>query len=209
MRLAESDSGGSRAGATRRGTAQGQDARPRSERAILDAAYSILLEDGLDAVTVEAIAKRARVSKVTIYRWWPNRAAVIMSAFLDKARDALPYPEVFTAEDLKLRLRQMADQFAGPIGTMICAIVAAGQSDPEIARAFREGYILARREQGVMIFSRAMERGVIRTGDPDAALDLMYGPLYFRLLVGHKPLDELFLDSHVANVVGGLVVAPK
>lgn len=59
--------------------------RPRSEKtkqAILSAAYDLLLENGFGAVTIEKIAERAGVSKATIYKWWSNKAAVVMDAFL-------------------------------------------------------------------------------------------------------------------------------
>lgn len=170
---------------------------PRSEGAILDAAYELLLGRGLAATTVEAIAERAGVSKVTVYKWWPNRAAVVMSAFLRRARDLLPYPDDFRLEQIEDRLLQMAQEFRGPTGTVMAALIAEGQADPEIAQAFREGYIDARRRQGVRLVEAAIEAGAIRPADPDAVLDLLYAPLYFRLLVGHRPLTEEATREHV------------
>ena len=69
--------------------------RPRSERArraILQAANELLEGGGLVAVTVEAIAERAGVSKATVYRWWPNRAAVVMDGFLSTVSSQVPFP---------------------------------------------------------------------------------------------------------------------
>ncbi|MFC9518040.1 TetR/AcrR family transcriptional regulator [Nocardiaceae bacterium NPDC056970] len=182
---------------------------PRSERAILDAAYQLLIEDGLEATSVEAIAARARVSKVTIYKWWPNRAAVIMSAFLSKSGDTLPYPEQMTRDQIVESLIQMADSFRGPTGTAIRALIAESQTDPDVAQAFRDGYINARRRHGTEIVSAAIASGVIKKADPDVILDLLYAPLYFRLIVGHQPLSDDAIREHVELAVHGLMTAPS
>ncbi|WP_087686493.1 MULTISPECIES: TetR/AcrR family transcriptional regulator [unclassified Pandoraea] len=186
----------------------GRRGRKRSveaERAVLDAAYRLLLEQGLAATTMEAIATAAGVSKATIYKWWPNRASVIMTAFLREAGQALPYPEELKLDSIFARLLKMAEEFCGPMGTMISALIAEGQSDPEIAQAFRDGYVSARRQQGVEIVRDAVARGLIKPGDPDVVLDILYAPLYYRLLVGHKPLTRAFVREHVNLVMQGLI----
>lgn len=185
---------------------RGRKRSAEAEKAVLDAAFDLLSRKGLQATTVEAIAAQAKVSKATIYKWWPNRAAVIMSAFLREARDALPYPEELEAENIVERLHTMAMQFHGAIGSMVCALIAEGQSDPEIAQAFREGYILARRQQGVELIRRAIEKKIIREADPDVVLDLLYAPLYYRLLVGHQPLSKAFISDHVSLALGGIML---
>lgn len=172
---------------------------------MLDAAYRLLLEQGLHATTMESIATAAGVSKATIYKWWPNRASVIMTAFLREAGQALPYPEELQLDSIFSRLLKMAEEFCGPMGTMISALIAEGQSDPEIAQAFRDGYVSARREQGVEIVRDAIARGLIKPGDPDVVLDILYAPLYYRLLVGHKPLTRAFVREHVDLVMQGLL----
>lgn len=181
---------------------------PRSERAILNAAYELLIEHGLEATSVEAIAARAGVSKVTIYKWWPNRAAVIMSAFLRRSGDTLPYPDKMTRDEIVESLIRMADSFRGPTGTAIRALIAESQTDPDVAQAFRDGYINARRRHGAEIVRRAIEVGVIRAADPDVILDLLYAPLYFRLLVGHQPLSDEAIHEHVTLALDGLLVHP-
>jgi AcrR family transcriptional regulator len=184
---------------------RGRKRSSEAEKAVLDAAYDLLSREGLQATTVEAIASRAKVSKATIYKWWPNRASVIMSAFLREARGALPYPEEFEPEDIVQRLQTMAMEFHGAVGSMIRALIAEGQSDPEIAQAFRDGYIFARRQQGVELVKRAIAKKLIRDADPDVVLDLLYAPLYYRLLVGHQPLSEAFIREHVSLALGGIM----
>ncbi|GLY38910.1 TetR family transcriptional regulator [Amycolatopsis sp. NBRC 101858] len=177
---------------------------PRAEAKILDAAYELLLDEGLEATTVEAIAARAGVSKVTVYKWWPNRAAVIMSAFLRRSDDLLPYPDDFHLGEVEDRLLRMAASFRGATGAAMAALIAESQSDPEIAQAFRDGYINARRERGVEIVRAAIDNGEIRASDPDVVLDLLYAPLYFRLLVGHRPLEDSAVREHVRLVLAAL-----
>ncbi|MYW92973.1 TetR/AcrR family transcriptional regulator [Amycolatopsis rubida] len=188
--------------AGRRGSARRT--APRAEAAILDAAYELLLTRGLEATTVEAIAQRAGVSKVTVYKWWPNRAAVIMSAFLRRSGEVLPYPENFTLAHVEDRLLAMAEAFRGATGKVVAALIAEGQFDPEIADAFREGYVNARREEGIATVRAAARAGVIRPADPDVVLDLLYAPLYFRLTVGHRPLTDEAVREHVGLVLRAL-----
>lgn len=182
----------------------GRRSGPRSEPAILAAAYELLVEHGLEATTVEAISQRAGVSKVTVYKWWPNRAAVIMSAFLHRSTDLLPYPDNLDPDHVRARLLQMANEFRGPTGAVIAALIAEAQTDPEIAEAFRTDYVLARRDHGLAIVREAMQAGRIRDGDPHVVLDLLYAPLYFRLLVGHQPLSEVAVRQHVDLVLQAL-----
>ncbi len=176
----------------------------RAEQKILEAAQALLEEVGPRGTTVEAIARRAGVSKVTIYRWWPSRAAVIMSAFLQLGRINAPYPDSVDPASIGERLVTMAEAFCGATGEMVKTLVGEAQFDPEIAQAFRDGYVLARRVEGKKLILTAMEAGHIRTADPAVVLDLIYAPLWYRLLIGHEPLDAEFVRSHVDLMWNGL-----
>src|SRR6185369_10152229 len=69
--------------------------RPRSEaakRAVLAATRSLVEKGGYDAATIEAVATRAGVAKTTIYRSWPNRAALVVDLLMDMAGAAVPPP---------------------------------------------------------------------------------------------------------------------
>src|ERR1700761_6209411 len=129
----------------------------RAEREILESVRALLEEVGPAGTTVEAIAKRAGVSKVTIYRWWPSRAAVIMSAFLQLGRINAPYPQELEPASIVDRLTMMAEAFCGPTGEMVKTLLGEAQFDPEVAQAFRDGYILERRVEGRALILRAIE----------------------------------------------------
>jgi AcrR family transcriptional regulator len=197
--------------------------RPRSaaiRRKILKAAGVLLNEGGIAAVTMEAIAGRAGVGKPTIYREWPNAASVALAAFLESVeppsgtalqRDA---PEgarnprgkaTSPLETLRLQLRTTAHVFTTRVGRHAAAMIAASQNDSELAKVFRTQFILRRREEGRSLINLAVAAGELRRDlDVEVALDLIYAPLYFRLLIGHGPLDSAFTDAILEDVLNGL-----
>jgi AcrR family transcriptional regulator len=183
--------------------------RPRSERAhraILQAANDLLESEGFAALTVEAIAERAGVSKATIYRWWPNRAAVVMDGFLSIVSSAVPFPHTGHArEDIRIHMRRLAEAFSGKIGRTVAALIAEGQSDPELAEALRSRWLSVRRKEAREILELGIERGELREDiDQEVAVDVLYGPIYYRMLVGHAPLDDDFADALADHVFAGL-----
>jgi AcrR family transcriptional regulator len=188
--------------------------RPRSERAhraILRAANELLESDGFAAVTVEAIAERAGVSKATIYRWWPNRAAVVMDGFLSIVSSEVPFPHTGHArEDIRIHMRRLAEAFGGKMGRTVAALIAEGQADPELAEALRSRWLSIRRTEAREILELGIERGELRDDiDPEVAVDVLYGPIYYRMLVGHAPLDGDFADVLADHAFAGLAVSPR
>jgi AcrR family transcriptional regulator len=188
--------------------------RPRSERAhraILRAANELLESDGFAAVTVEAIAERAGVSKATIYRWWPNRAAVVMDGFLSIVSSEVPFPHTGHArEDIRIHMRRLAEAFGGKMGRTVAALIAEGQADPELAEALRSRWLSIRRTEAREILELGIERGELRDDiDPEVAVDVLYGPIYYRMLVGHAPLDDDFADALADHAFAGLAVSPR
>ena len=183
--------------------------RPRSERAhraILQAANDLLESEGFAAVTVEAIAERAGVSKATVYRWWPNRAAVVMDGFLSIVSSEVPFPHTGHArEDIRIHMRRLAEAFSGKIGRTVAALIAEGQSDPELAEALRSRWLSVRRTEAREILELGIERGELRDDiDLEVAVDVLYGPIYYRMLVGHAPLDDDFADALADHIFAGL-----
>ena len=183
--------------------------RPRSEaarRAILRAAGDLLARDGFADVSVEAIAVEAGVSKATIYRWWPGKAAVVMDAFLAAAGPCAPFPDTgCLEEDLRGQMRALARAFSGRMGTVLRGVLAEAQSDPEAAEAFRTRYLAPRRAETRRVLERARARGQLCPhADLETAADALYGPLYYRLTAGHAPLDAAFVDALISLVFQGL-----
>jgi len=191
-----------------------QQGRPRSEKArqaILKAAGELLECEGFAAVTVEGIAARAGVSKATIYRWWPNKAAVVTDSFLELTASKVNFVDTGSVrEDLRQQMRRLAQVLASKSGRTIAALIAEGHTDPEVAKAFRDHWIAARREETRRVLQRGVEHGELRADlDLEIAMDALYGPIYYRLLAGHAPLDEGFVDALANHVMFGLMPSTK
>lgn len=183
--------------------------RPRSEsarRKVLAATHQLLQERGLPGVTVEGIAALAGVGKPTIYRHWPNAHAVAMDAFLESSEAAPGHADVgFPLDALRRQLRAIAAAFASPAGRSTAALIAASQNDSELAKVFRNRFIMKSRETGRTLLLQATTEGAIRPyADLEVALDLIYAPLYFRLLIGHGSLDRDFTDALLDLALDGL-----
>ncbi len=189
--------------------------RPRSERAreaILSAAAELLLARGLEAVSMDAVAERAGVSKATIYRWWPSKETLALDALYREWDAARPRTrETGSLRGDLLSLLRPWVRLVGkrPYGRVIAALITEAQSDPTFAEQYRERFIEPRRDQARPILRRAIERGELpATTDVELALDLFYGPLYHRLLHGHAPLTDRFVRDLVDTALAGLVSAP-
>src|SRR3954449_107208 len=190
--------------------ARGRPRDPAARAAILRAAAALLDEGGLTAVTMEGIARRAGVGKPTVYRHWPNAAAVAMAAFLETTAHPAPATTANTAlDELRLQLAAIACTFAARTGRNVKAMIAASQGETELGKAFRNHFIESSRQTGRTLLERAAAAGELRTGlDLEVTLDLIYGPLYYRLLVGHAPLDHGFTDALLDQVLQGLQPYP-
>lgn len=183
--------------------------RPRSETAktaILSAARVLLSEGGLGSVTMEAVADRAGVGKPTVYRWWPNRHAVAMAALMNDDLPAVRSHAGLSVEAaLKRQLLAIATELSSATGRHITMLIAASESESELAKAFRSHFVLAKRAAGRSILERGVAAGELRAGlDLDVALDLLYGPIFFRLLIGHAPIDKPFVGHLLDQVIQGL-----
>jgi len=185
--------------------------RPRSEparQAILDATSELLLEHGLAGASMDAVAERAGVSKATIYRWWPSKEILALDAVYRAWSEVEPRrPDTGSLRgDLRAMLlpwvRSLRER---PYGRVIAAFVTEAQTDPAFGEQYRTRFVAPRREQGRAAFARAAARGEIPAGiNVEVALDMLYGPLYHRLLHRHAPLSDRFVADVVDAVLRGL-----
>lgn len=182
---------------------RGRPRDPRTRAAILAAARALLDRGGLTAVTIEAIAQKAEVSRPTIYRYWPNAPAVAMAAFLETtgAAEAAKSPRAPLAA-LRAQLHALADAFAAPAGRSVAAMVAAAQSETELAKAFRNEFIARNRDATRSLLERCVaDKAIDPPEDMELTLDLIFGPLFYRLLMGHAPITRGFVDRLLYAVI--------
>lgn len=193
--------------------------RPRSddvERAILSAASDLLMERGLDAMTIEEVAARACVGKASIYRRWSTKGSLALDAFLVDYLAQQPVVDTGVLEDdLREALSLWSAAVVGTaMGRALVGIIAEAQNDDDLAQGWIDRVLAPAREQYRVMLDRAIERGEIPVGsDVDVIMDLLYGAAYHRLLQGHLAIDAEFI-ARVSRMVArgaqaGAAIAPQ
>ncbi|MEL6890651.1 MAG: TetR/AcrR family transcriptional regulator [Actinomycetota bacterium] len=170
--------------------------RPRDEEArqrILDAAFVLVGSRPPGDVSINDIAAAANVAKQTIYRWWPSRTAVILDALVQGTMQATPFAETDDVRaDFEAHLRTVIRMFNSPSGRIIREMLAGAQTDPALAEEFRERFWQPRRDLSLARLERGIELGQIRADlDAETVLDVIYGALWTRLMIGHQPLSSV------------------
>jgi AcrR family transcriptional regulator len=183
--------------------------RPRSEQsraAVLRAASELMHEVGLRGMTTEQIAIRSGASKATIYKWWPNKYAVAVEAFLTEMAVESADPDTGHAlEDFRGIMRGLFHFYTSPSGRVFAQLVGEAQFDPVVAAHLRDHLIRSRRKQSLKIWARGVARGELRPDvDPEVAVDLIFGPALYRLVAGHAAFDDATADAMVDAAVVGL-----
>jgi AcrR family transcriptional regulator len=183
--------------------------RPRSQQsraAVLRATSELMREVGLRAMTTEDIAARSGASKATIYKWWPNKYAVAVEAFLSEMAVESADPDTGSArEDFRLALRGLIHFYTGENGRAYAQLVGEAQFDPKIGAELRDHLVGSRRELVRAIWDRGVARGELRADvDPEVAIDLIFGPAMYRLVAGHAPLDDTAAEAVVDAAIRGL-----
>ena len=184
--------------------------RPRDEVArkrILKAALELMEEGAFAQVTAEAIAERAGAGKATVYRWWPNKAAVIIEAFREAVTPELPFPDTASLrDDLQTQARNFARLLSGSKGKMLRSFIVAARSDPAVAATLRSIWSAPRRKEAKKMLRRKQAQGQLRKDvDLDLVLDALYGPLYYRFLVKNEPPARKYAEALSDLVLTGLV----
>lgn len=190
---------------------RGRQRSAEAESAILKAVMGLLGHKPLCEVTADAIAEEAGVSKATIYKWWPNKTLVALDAFGACLETKLEIADTGSAkEDFTLQLQDTIAFYQSPKGRMLCQFLAEGQSDPEFLKRFRERILKPRRDKLRIIWRRGVERGEIREEvDPELVLDMIFGPMVYRLMAGHGPLDGHQAIAFIDTLFRGLEKHPS
>ena len=179
--------------------------RPRSEsarRAILGATTELIERSSYGRVTMESIARRAGVSKQTVYRWWPTKAAILLEALNEGAAAISPGRDTGSFEtDLRTFLRSTVAG-AGRNGRLLAALMAEVQFDEDLAEAFRTGFLARRRQVLGELLDRGRNTGAFAaTADTDLLVELVFGTLWYRILAQNRPLNRVFADGLTHSVL--------
>ena len=142
--------------------------RPRSEKArkaVIQSTLALLKQVGFHELTIEAVAARAGVGKTTVYRWWSNKAELVVDCFVSAVEEELRFPTAGPVlVSIREQMRRWVPIFRSPLGQIVATVIGAGQSDPEILKAFRTHWVEPRRVEARRLLRLAMKNGEIRRG---------------------------------------------
>lgn len=187
-----------------------QRGRPRDasrDDALRQAALEVMAEVGYRALTMDAVAARARAGKATIYRRWESKLDLVIDTCTQLATQNLAAPDTGSlAGDLREFLSSFAAFLSGPIGKAAQALVGELPHEPELAAAFRETFLISQRDVLRGIMDRAAERGELKADAPRGmAVEIAGAALIYRLMLTGDPLDEPFVEKVVEQVLLPLV----
>lgn len=166
------------------------------------AALDVLDEQGLPGFTMEAVARRARASKTTLYRRWPTVGALLIDA-MDATFQPLPVPDTGKVEtDVTQLLNSFVAMLAQtPFPRLLAAFIDAAERDPRLAGMHAE-LTRRRREPLLTVLARGRDRGQLpRDLDLELATDLLAAPLFYRRFIAHQPIAPELVDNLIAAVL--------
>ncbi|MBU8812594.1 TetR/AcrR family transcriptional regulator [Mycolicibacterium goodii] len=191
------------------GSRRGRGRRPAEDvrRDVLTAAAELLFTAGMAGFTIDKVAARSGVSKVTIYKWWPSKGALALDGYFAKVEPQLAFPDTGNIEaDLRSQLHAFLHVVRDTAaGIVIAELIGQAQVDPELKAAFLQRYSGPRRRLAVAAMRSAQERGQLAAHvDPETVIDQLWGACYHRLLIPDHPLTERFVDGLVDNLFRGI-----
>ena len=180
--------------------------RPRDasrDDALRQAAIAVMAEVGYRALTMDAVAARARAGKATIYRRWDSKLDLVIDSCNQLVSEHITEPNTGSLRgDLSEFLAAFAKFLSGPSGKAAQALVGELPHEPELAGAFRATFLMSQRDTLKRIVERAQARGEVADDAPKGMLiELTGAALTYRLMITGDPLDETFVDKFLDSVL--------
>ncbi len=175
--------------------------------AIRHAVMNELAEVGYGRLSIEAVARRAGVGKTAIYRRWNNKLEMVLEIVSDVAGRAVPLPDTGSfAGDLQLIMMIVSKALQHRIASQIIPdLMAEAARNPQIAETLQKALRTHQQAVGDKLVGQAVARGELPAGaDPDLAVDLILGPLYWRLAVARTPISGDYLQTLTAAIMAAL-----
>lgn len=175
--------------------------RPRSQRsrtAILKATNNMLAHMSVQELSIEAIAKRAKVGKTTIYRWWPNKTAIVMDALSSRpgVDEPLPSPKS-NAEALVFQLEKLIRLLQSKNGETIAQLFSEAQGDHKSQEIFANSFLSPLMDAISFSVSEGVKSGEFREDlEEKLAVDILCGPIFFRLMSHPADFNEDFQSAY-------------
>lgn len=169
--------------------------RPRSDQArlaVLESALKLVNERPPAEVTIKLIASEAGVGRQTIYRWWRNRGEIVLEALREISRQRVGRVQTDQLRDAIFRFVGDTVRQAANVRSALAVIVIDAQQDADFLKQFRSEFVEVRRNAFLELFQSDPASSRLSEKDKQFLADLVYGPLWYRLLVRHAPLDAAF-----------------
>lgn len=185
------------------GRQMGRPKDARADRAILETTLELIAERGAHAFRTEDVAARAGVGKGAIYRRYRSKEELVTAAVAALVREEIAVPDTgSTRGDLLALMREAVELYRSSLpGRLMPKLIGAMADNPELARAVRDRFLAVRRSALSEVLRRGVERGDLRPDlDLELALDVLGGPLFYRLLVTGGPLDDQLAEG-VADLI--------
>jgi AcrR family transcriptional regulator len=181
-----------------------------SHAAIIDSVYALLQEKSVRDLTMEEVARRAKVGKPTLYKWWPTKATLVLAMLCERMAPNLEKPTGLSAEEsLRFRVRRLIHALNGPFGKIVAGLIAEGQSEPAVLQEFFDRWVSPRRNATIADLRRGTNAGELRSeAEPELLNDAIFGAIYYRLLLRSGPLTKRFGEELVEHVLGGQRARP-
>jgi AcrR family transcriptional regulator len=183
----------------------------RTDRAILAASLELIAEVGIHDFRMDDVAERARVGKSAIYRRYRSKDELV-GATVAALVSEIDVPDTGdTREDIVALMNGAVDVYTDPIRAAVMpSLVGAMQRRPELARTIREGFLTGRRDALREVLTRGIARGDLAADlDMELALDVLGGPLFYRLLITGGPIDHELAEGVADLVMRGFAHTTK
>jgi len=190
---------------------RGRQRSAETEQVILQVTRELLVECGVQGLTIEKVAARAGVAKTTIYRRWRDKDELALAVVLDMVEQVVKLPELGDTRAELLAFVNAAVKVLGStlMGRVMQGLVSDLATDPELAQAFRDRVVSVRDGEVARLVERGIARGDLRSDtNPETAHELLIGPVYYRLLLSGRPLDRAFAKRNVEAVLRAFAPDP-
>jgi AcrR family transcriptional regulator len=175
--------------------------------AIRAAVFEELAVTGYARLSIEAVARRAGVGKTAVYRRWRSKLPMVIEVVSELVGSGILLPDTGSLrEDLRLLIQVVYRLLRHPLAAQIVPdLLAEAARNPEIAGTLALALRETQRESSAALVARAVARGELPTStDPDLALDLIAGPLYWHLLVTREPVTRDYLERLARSITAAL-----
>ncbi|WP_415941637.1 TetR-like C-terminal domain-containing protein [Streptomyces sp. 067-1] len=175
--------------------------------AIMRSTLELARENGFARLSIEAVAARSGVGKHTVYRRWPSRGLLFLDSVLSLNTGGLDHPDTGdVVADLRTVMTKAADLLGRPPwGPLYRDLIGEAQHDPKVAAALNQRFIEPQTANTLARLRAARDQGQIAPDfDLDLAMEILSGPLYFRLLITQEPITPAYIDRVLEAVFAGM-----